>query len=157
MKFIDYVVLCCGALFLSACEEPEVDFCKRWIASAFDEETQPDWQKVGIDDRPLTPLEAQQTVFPNYDPNAFYKRRPDNIPNLIYALGVVPAELRIVNVHYDITDESGQHSYARSCEFLRLSETSQHITEADFFSFAQRRRTGNGDDTCCIKKNEEVR
>ncbi|GEQ96405.1 hypothetical protein JCM17844_00420 [Iodidimonas gelatinilytica] len=154
MRIVGFCGLC---LVLSACDSADAKFCKGWISAGLGAGTDIEWLETAITDRPLTPLEAQRTIFPNYDPNALFKRRPDNIPNILFALEAVPAQLHTVSISYHVVQDGAAQTQTQTCEFLRLAENLQHVSDADLYSFLQRQQNGMGNDSCCIQTNEEVR
>jgi hypothetical protein len=157
-------LFCFGFLGLAACDHEEVRFCKAWIASAHDDHSL-SWQDVSIKDQPLTALEAQQTVFPNYDPHAHFKRRPDNIPSILYALEILPADLRTISINYryqpkkawpdDLAD--GPIEERKTCRFLRLSDRPHDVSHAALVKFSMESALDGKETRCCIKVNENVR
>ncbi|GER03394.1 hypothetical protein JCM17846_10760 [Iodidimonas nitroreducens] len=110
-------------------------------------------------------MKHKKTVFPNYDPHTHFKRRPDHIPSILYALEILPADLRTISIDYRYQpNEVGLGGSAnepieeqKSCRFLRLADRPQDVSHAALVKFSMESALDGKEARCCIKVNENVR
>lgn len=158
LSFIPILV----ATVLAGCGAPdEVDFCAAYARAALardaDAYSLADWR---ISDRHLGSLEAQRTVFPNYDPQAHFKQRPDNIPLILNALAIMDISLRKVELSLTPEPTAAGPAHHETCRFLLVNGHARDISAIDLTRFIMDRtqddRAGT-DGGCCIRTRDDVR
>ncbi|MFQ5347995.1 MAG: hypothetical protein ACE5ED_09165 [Rhodothalassiaceae bacterium] len=101
---------------LAACEPREVAFCESWLRSGPGPESEFRRLETIVSDRLLEPLAAQRAVYPNYDPDAYFPRRPGRVAVILDVLGTAHVKLRTVRIRYGLGDSAtGGEERTESC------------------------------------------
>lgn len=150
------------AAALAGCGVPdEVDFCAAYARAGLEGDADAyslaDWR---ITDRRLGSLEAQRAVFPNYDPHAHFKQRPDTIPLILNALATMDISLRRVELSLAPDTAATGAAHQETCRFLLVNGHARDISAIDLTRFIMDRtqddRAGT-DAGCCIRTRNDVR
>ncbi|RMD91028.1 MAG: hypothetical protein D6807_00565 [Alphaproteobacteria bacterium] len=144
---------------LAACESREVAFCESWLRTGHGPESEFRRLETMVSDRLLEPLAAQRAVYPNYDPDAYFPRRPGRVPVILDVLGSAHVKLRTVRIRYRLEGpETGSEERTESCRFLIVEDTPQQLGEADLYALRTLRAASHTpeEESCCIRTDPSV-
>ena len=147
-------------LLLAACDAEEVAFCESWLRTGLGPDMRYERLEATLADRRLRPLEAQRTVYPNYDPESYFPRRPGNVPVILDVLAGADVRIRTVRIRYRLTGAAGvSEERSESCRFLVVENTPQQTSEADLHALRTLRAASDvpEKESCCIRTDPSVR
>lgn len=148
------------SFLLAACEAKDVAFCERFLKAGHAAGASYERLGLRIKSRPLAPLEAQQLVFPNYRPNAYFPYRPGRTSFILDALKSYSASLREIHVDYALGRGVNRRSVSGVCKFLVLDGNPQFVSALHLHDLLVRKALAaetNVPPDCCIRTNEKVR
>lgn len=144
---------------LAACGREDIAFCESYLSAGHSANVSYERVDLRIESRPLAPLEAQQLVFPNYRPNAYFPHRPGKTSFILDALESFPATLREIHIDYAVKQGENRRRVSGTCRFLVLGGNPQFVSNLHLHDLLIRKAlSGAAQPTdCCIRTNEKVR
>ena len=145
---------------LAACEKEEVAFCEAWLRTGLGPGMHYERLGATLADRRLRPLEAQRAVYPNYDPETYFPRRPDHVPVILDVLANANVRIRTIRIRYRLTDAAGTSAErSETCRFLVVENTPQQVGKADLYALRTLRAASDAPEkeSCCIRTDPSVR